>query len=298
MCLHQFKQGHSRQNGDIQRTLHLLTCLTRTGVRIFEPRVYRMKWLHRKCMRMPCAVALQRTEVCNALNSKYTMANSKKKKSSLHISRPYAPRARNVRLHRNDNRTGSSTIHSVLSSSVASSKTPQDGSLLSKQPEVPEPDNASFEYTDTQHLDPAEVNTEGKDSEKSKRKRTMVMEEWLENRDTYLQEMLRHDGREGLQLTLCADCGGSSGDFSCYDCAYCMSYCQKCLVNRHHLMPVHRIKVCDYLISYLACEHFLALDRNFLRKDFVAKAGSSDPARSSRPIMPQPWSYSEGLHHR
>ena len=62
-------------------------------------------------------------------------------------------------------------------------------------------------------------------------------------RDTYLQEMLRHDGREGQQETLCAECG-NIGDFSCYDCVYCMHYCQDCLVNRHRLMPLHRIKVC------------------------------------------------------
>lgn len=183
------------------------------------------------------------------------MTTSKKKKSStsLRISRPNAPQARTVRLYRNENRTGSSTIHSVLS--VPSSKTLQDG-LLPKQPQVPEPDNTSFEYTanqtDTQHNDLSEANAEGKDSEKfKKRKRTKVMEEWLGYRDIYLQEMLRHDGREGQQLTLCADCGSSSGDFSCYDCSYCASYCEICLINRHRLMPLHRIKVCDPILSVI-----------------------------------------------
>ena len=45
-----------------------------------------------------------------------------------------------------------------------------------------------------------------------------------------------------------------------------------------------------YLISILTTETCLALDRSFLRKDFVAGAGSSDPARSPWLVMSAPWS--------
>jgi hypothetical protein len=50
------------------------------------------------------------------------MTTSKKKKSStsLRISRPYAPRARVVTVHCNDNRPGSSITHSVVSAAMSS----------------------------------------------------------------------------------------------------------------------------------------------------------------------------------
>ncbi|KAN0105342.1 hypothetical protein V8E52_011131 [Russula decolorans] len=69
------------------------------------------------------------------------------------------------------------------------------------------------------------------------------MEEWLSCRDSYLRELLRHDGRGEHDATSCADCG-NSGDFSCFDCAYGMHYCQECLVDHHRLMPLHRISIC------------------------------------------------------
>ncbi len=169
-------------------------------------------------------------------------SGSKRKKPStgLHISRPYVPRARTIRVHCNDNRTGSSTTHSVVS--AASSET------LRMLPPDSESDNSFSEYaanqTDIQHNDPAEANPESK-----QRKRTAgkAMEEWLAYRDTYLQEMLRHDGREGLAVTDCAECG-DPGNFSCSDCAYSVHYCQTCLVNRHRLMPFHRIRVSNPIL--------------------------------------------------
>jgi hypothetical protein len=172
------------------------------------------------------------------------MTTSKKKKSSTSvcISRPYAPRARTFTFHHNGNPTGSKT-HAIVS--AVSSETL--GMLISKQPES---DNSFSKYiadqTDMQHDDP---NSDPGGKEKSKQ-RKHTMEEWLTYRDAYLEEMLRHDGREGLQVTFCADCG-STGDFSCYDCAYCMHYCQGCLLSRHRLMPLHRIRVCKPILSVI-----------------------------------------------
>jgi hypothetical protein len=173
-----------------------------------------------------------------------TTAKRKKSSSSLRIVHPYATRARIVRSHRNDNRTVSS--HSVLS--IASASLEAHGMLLSDR--HPESDNLSSEYIadlDIQHADPAEANTRGKEKSKE-HKRAKLMDEWLMYRETYLQEMLRHDGREGLQVTFCTDCD-ERGDFSCCDCAYSLHYCQECLVNRHRLMPLHRIKVCKVILS-------------------------------------------------
>ena len=165
-----------------------------------------------------------------------TISKKKKKSStSLRVSHPNAPHARAVRFHRKDGRTGMSRTLSIAPSESL-------GMLFSNHPES---DNLLSEYiasqTDIQHNDPAEDNT-GEEKEQSKQQaRTKVMEDWLTYRDTYLQEMLRHDGREEPQVALCG-CG-KRGDYSCDDCAYCVYYCQSCLVNRHHFMPLHRIKV-------------------------------------------------------
>jgi hypothetical protein len=163
------------------------------------------------------------------------MTTSKKKKkssTSLRIIRPFAAQARTVAFHRNGDRTGSS-----LSSTTYSKVSLETQEMLSKHTES----NDFSEYIDIQIDDPADTEEKGK-SKQRKRTTGMIMEEWLTCRDAYLQEILRHDGREGLQVTSCADCD-NSGDFSCYDCAYSMHYCQDCLLNHHRLMPLHRIKV-------------------------------------------------------
>src|SRR5258707_4271965 len=147
----------------------------------------------------------------------------KKPSTGLHISRPYVPRARTIRVHCNDNRTGSSTTHSVVS--AASLET------LRMLPPDSESDNSFSEYaanqTDIQHDDPAEANPESK-----QRKRTAgkALDEWLAYRDTYLHEMLRHDGRERLRATACAE-RAVAGNFSGSDYAYSWHYCQTCLLN-------------------------------------------------------------------
>ena len=164
------------------------------------------------------------------------MTTSKKRKhSSIRITHPYALHARTVAFHRNDNQeTGHSTTQVV-----AVTAPPTGITSLPVHPDSGS-NNSFSEYienqTDMQHSDPSPA---GKDKS-SQRKR--AMEEWLTYRDTYLHEMLRHDGREGLQVMLCTNCG-KSGDFSCYDCTHCTHYCKDCLVHRHLLLPLHQIRV-------------------------------------------------------
>lgn len=177
-----------------------------------------------------------------------TIPKKKKKSStSIRIVHPqaYTSHAHAVRFHRNNNRTTTSTAHVVVSAGSGSHGTP-----LSKYPES---DELFSEYiadlVDIQHDDPAEANTKGK--EKSQQgKHSKLMDEWLTYREDYLQEMLRHDRRGGLDVTYCADCG-ERGDFSCHDCAYSLHYCQECLVDRHCLMPLHRIRVCRLILSVI-----------------------------------------------
>jgi hypothetical protein len=145
------------------------------------------------------------------------MTTSKKKKSStsLRVSRPYSLHARTVRLHRNDDNRPASSMTSVPIVSAGLVETP-----LSKHPESDNSESFS-EYIETQadiqHNNPGEANTEGQDSEKPKQRKStklQIMEEWLSCRDSYLRELLRHDGRGEHDATSCADCG-NSGDFSC-----------------------------------------------------------------------------------
>lgn len=176
----------------------------------------------------------------------FTMTSSKKKKSSagLRISRPQVSRVRTVRVHQNDSsrsRTGASTSYI---STPATSLEQSTGMSLATQLEST--DNLLAEQMNQSDMLAEHYDSMDEDFEATKgykpRTRTKVMDDWLTQREGYLYEMLRHDGREGLQATPCTSCGGD-GSFSCSDCAYCMYYCRQCLVNCHHLMPFHRIKV-------------------------------------------------------
>src|SRR5258707_15595988 len=123
-----------------------------------------------------------------------TTSHSKKKKSltSLRINRPCdTVQAHTIRFHRKDDQTGlSSMTHSVVCASSSEAR----GVLHS---EHPEPDDLFFEYTanqaDIQHNDPTETNPKVK-SKQQKCTTGKIMEEWLTYWDTYLHEMLCHDG--------------------------------------------------------------------------------------------------------
>ena len=176
----------------------------------------------------------------------FTMTSSKKKKSStgLHISRPQVSRVRTIRLHQND----SSWSRTRASTSYISTPAPslEQSAGISLATQLESTDDLLAEQMNQSDMLAEHYGSMDEDFEATKgpkpRTRTKVMDEWLTHREAYLYEMLWHDGREGLQATSCVSCGGD-GSFSCSDCAYCMYYCRQCLVNCHHLMPFHRIKV-------------------------------------------------------
>lgn len=170
------------------------------------------------------------------------MTSSKKKKSStsLHISRPYMPRVRMVRLHQNDNnRTSVSMSYATTSATSLERST---GASLSTQLESA--DALLSEQMSQSDMLAEESADEDLEETKGSKQRTRIktMSEWLIHREAYLYEMLRHDGQEGLPATPCVSCR-NDGSFSCYDCAYHMHYCRTCLISHHRLMPFHRIKV-------------------------------------------------------
>jgi hypothetical protein len=170
--------------------------------------------------------------------------SKKKSSTSLHISRPHMAHVRTVRLHQNDSswsRTSAST--SYISTPAPSLEQPAGVSLATQLESTDALLAEQMNQSDmlAENYDSADEDLEATKGPKQ-RTRTKVMNEWLEDRQAYLNEMLRHDSQEGLQATPCAGCG-SNGNFSCIDCAYCMHYCRQCLVISHQLTPFHRIKV-------------------------------------------------------
>jgi hypothetical protein len=70
------------------------------------------------------------------------------------------------------------------------------------------------------------------------------IQDWLPYRQDYLDEILRHDGRKGATTDDCSSIGCvNPGRFICRDCFHANPYCQHCLLQQHHNLPLHRILV-------------------------------------------------------
>lgn len=75
------------------------------------------------------------------------------------------------------------------------------------------------------------------------------MAEWLPYRESFLDEMLRHEGLGDFDtLPPCIDCGEASASFKCADCFGQGLLCQECTVKAHRLLPLHGTKVCFYFL--------------------------------------------------
>jgi hypothetical protein len=69
------------------------------------------------------------------------------------------------------------------------------------------------------------------------------MAERLPHRESYLDEMLRHDGLgDDIDLT-CTGCRRGDAVFKCSDCLFSRLYCSFCMVEQHRGNPLHRIFV-------------------------------------------------------
>jgi len=82
--------------------------------------------------------------------------------------------------------------------------------------------------------------------------------EWVTHcRAAYLDEMIRHDGRAGIET--CAKCGGE-GLYKCKDCFGCQLWCHACFVERHSHAPLHRALVSNHLQQITLSDAAIALD--------------------------------------
>ncbi|KAH7906698.1 hypothetical protein BJ138DRAFT_1219360 [Hygrophoropsis aurantiaca] len=66
---------------------------------------------------------------------------------------------------------------------------------------------------------------------------------WLAERDDFLQELLRSEGRGDYAEHLpCHSCPEAQPTFRCEDCFGRNLYCHQCIVNVHTINPLHRIQ--------------------------------------------------------
>jgi len=61
-------------------------------------------------------------------------------------------------------------------------------------------------------------------------------------RDSQLDELLRHDGKAGLDAT-CVHCKKDPAVYKCKDCFGLKVFCLQCLIAEHHCHPLHRVVV-------------------------------------------------------
>lgn len=67
---------------------------------------------------------------------------------------------------------------------------------------------------------------------------------WKDERDLYLRELLRLDGRADLRDSPCTLCNIAGGpEYRCEDCFGGELFCKGCMVNIHACMPLHRVEV-------------------------------------------------------
>lgn len=75
------------------------------------------------------------------------------------------------------------------------------------------------------------------------------LRKWLGERDNYLLELLRRDGR-GDSRSPCHQCSHADGVVRCIDCHGGRMLCRKCMVSSHHTNPLHRVEVCNHLFAF------------------------------------------------
>src|SRR5262245_62085582 len=94
----------------------------------------------------------------------------------------------------------------------------------------------NFDSVDTLDDDPA---AQGR----SNAKLSFLWEWAMKGRDSWLDELMRNEGRAGKQQ--CARCGGE-GRYRCVDCSGFGLRCKNCLVKIHEYSPFHRAQVRPY----------------------------------------------------
>ena len=71
------------------------------------------------------------------------------------------------------------------------------------------------------------------------------LKEWLPFRDSFLNELLRHDGHgDYLGSTICLSCGQEGGVLKCRECfSGSLLRCRACVLQAHQDHPLHHVEV-------------------------------------------------------
>ena len=113
------------------------------------------------------------------------------------------------------------------------------------------------------------------------------MSTWIPERDLYLDELVRREGRGGYVKVLCDGCvreKASAPGQASYRCLSCMPgplLCQDCLCRRHKQIPFHRIQVRRRQSSSSRLKLTVARARFFPRG---GRGVHSNPPPSLRPV--------------
>ena len=114
------------------------------------------------------------------------------------------------------------------------------------------------------------------------------MSTWIPERDLYLDELVRREGRGGYVKVLCDGCvreKASAPGQASYRCLSCMPgplLCQDCLCRRHKHVPFHRIQVRQRKSSSSRLKLTVVHARFFLRG---GRGVRSNPPPSPRPVF-------------
>lgn len=70
------------------------------------------------------------------------------------------------------------------------------------------------------------------------------MKVWLDDRDMFLDELLRNNGRGDCRHQVaCNMCEVEKQEYRCNDCFGGEIYCRACIVSSHAINPLHRTEV-------------------------------------------------------
>ena len=69
------------------------------------------------------------------------------------------------------------------------------------------------------------------------------VQDWLPYRDSYLDELLRHESPRNANDSTCVRCSVNIGNIKCKDCIGGSLHCSQCILDAHNTLPFHRLLV-------------------------------------------------------
>lgn len=97
----------------------------------------------------------------------------------------------------------------------------------------------------------ADIETECLETEDDPKTKCTPLQSWQAEHDTFLLELLRHDGRgDYVDLCVCGSCHFGLPEYRCIDCFSGELFCSACIVSLHASNPHHQIQA-SFCIHHL-----------------------------------------------